>query len=64
MLPKMRINRRWVARGFDGEAPTSPEDLAGGGAQKAQGQETAERIVCRGAGQTVCFGGRNLIILS
>ena len=25
-----------------------------GGAQKAQGQETAERIVCRGAGQTVC----------
>ena len=35
-----------------------------GGAKKAQGQETAERIVCRGAGQTVCFGGRNLIILS
>lgn len=53
MLPKMRINRRLVARGFDGEAPTSPEDLAVGG-QKAQGHETAERIVCRDAGQTVC----------
>ena len=30
MLPKMRINRRLVARGFDGEAPTSPEDWQGG----------------------------------